>query len=129
MRLRESMTALIVAAGAASAAATWMVGVDDNGRGDRLASLRLPADTQGEYTVGMTPGNAAEAREIIVRNGSGQPVYVSDPRAATTTVMRGASVPALDSAPRPASSLERAYAVRSTKGDRLQVAARDIATD
>ena len=120
------MTALIVAAGAASAAATW-VGVHDNGRGDRLASLRLPADTVGEYTVGMTPGNAAEAREIIVRNAAGQPVYVSDPRTATTTVMRGASVPALDSVPRPASSLDRAYAVRSTKGDRLQVAARRVA--
>ena len=127
MRLRESVTALIVAVGAASAAATWVVGVDDNGRGDRLASLRLPADTHGEYTVGMTPGNAAEAREIIVRNAAGQPVYVSDPRTATTTVMRGASVPALDSVPRPASSLDRAYAVRSTKGDRLQVASRRVA--
>lgn len=127
MHLRESTTALIVAAGLASAAATWMVGIDDNGRGDRLASLRLPADAQGEYSVGVTPGSAAEAREIIVRNAAGQPVYVSDPRTATTTVMRGASVPALDSVPKPASSLDRAYAVRSTKGDRLQVASRRIA--
>jgi hypothetical protein len=41
--------------------------------------------------------------------------------------VRGASVPALDSVPRPASSLDRAYAVRSTKGDRLQVASRRLA--
>lgn len=117
---------MIVAVGAASAAATWVVGIDDNGRGDRLASLRLPADTIGEYTVGITPGNAAEAREIIVRNSAGQPIYVSDPSTATTTVTRGASVPALDSVPRPASSLDRAYAVRSSKGDRLKVASRKI---
>jgi len=53
--------------------------------------LRLPADTVGEYTVGITPGNAAEARQIVVRNSSGQPIYVSDPSTATTTVLANPS--------------------------------------
>jgi hypothetical protein len=123
MRLHESMTALIVAVGVASAAATWIVGSGDDARGDRLASLRQPADARGEYVVVMTPPtNAAAAREITIRNSAGQLVYVSGPQTATTTVMRGTSVPALDSIPRPASSLERAYAARSAKGDRLRVA-------
>ena len=125
MRLHESMTALIVAVGAASAAATWVVGMDHDGRGDRLAGLRLPADAQTEYLVRTTPGEAG-AREIIVRNAAGQLVYVSDPQSATTTVMRGTSVPALDSTPRPNSSLARAYAARSGKADRLQVASRQL---
>lgn len=125
MRIRESVTAVLVAIGVASAFATWSGSVNHDGRGDRLAALREPADTSDGYRVGVTPGLPGEAREIVVRNAAGTPVYVSDPATATTTVMRGTSVPALDSLPRPArSSLERAYADAGIgKGDRLPIVA------
>lgn len=127
MRIRESVTAVLVAIGAASAFATWTVSVNTDARGDRTAALAMPADADEFYRVGVSPGHPGEAREIVVRNGNGAPVYVSDPATATTTVMRGTSVPALD-APRPArSSLERAYASNdavSGKGDRIAIASR-----
>jgi hypothetical protein len=50
---------------------------------------------------------------------------VSDPASATTTIMRGTSVPALDKVqPSSRSSLDRAYAradISTGKGDRLDV--------
>jgi hypothetical protein len=128
MRLRESVTAVLVAVGAASAFATWSASVNQDTRGDRLASLREPASQTDGYRIGVSPGLPGEAREIVVRNEEGKPVYVSNPATATTTVMRGTVVPKLDNPQRPArSSLERAYASAdgfSGKGDRLPIAAR-----
>lgn len=111
MRIRESVTAVLVAIGAASAFATWTVSVNTDMRGDRLASSSGQADAGDTYRVGVAPGLPGEAREIVVRNGDGAAVYVSNPAMAMTTVMRGASVPAFDKLNRPVrSSLERAYA-------------------
>lgn len=124
MRVRESVTAVLVALGAASAFATWTASVNGDVRGDRLASLREPAGGSVSYRVGVMPGLPGEAREIVVRNSAGTSVYISDPSSATTTVMRGTSVPALDKPQRSGrSSLERAYAsndvASSAQGDRL----------
>lgn len=126
MRVRESVTAVLVALGAASAFATWTASVNGDVRGDRLASLREPAAESASYRVGVMPGLPGEAREIVVRNLAGTTIYVSDPASATTTVMRGTSVPALDKPQRSGrNSLERAYAsnevVSSGKGDRLAI--------
>jgi hypothetical protein len=121
MRVRESVTAVIVALGAASAIATATASFDTDSRGDRLADLRQPAGLE-RYNVGVTPGTASDAQEIVVRKVDGTVVYVSDPSTATTTVTRGTTVPALDKIAPSRTSLQRAYASLDTgKGDRLMV--------
>jgi hypothetical protein len=127
MRLLGAVAAVLVALGAASAASTWDTGAAalSGHKSDRIARVARPASWQGPYQVGVMPAESASGNEVVVRNRTGVPVYVSDPESATTTVMRDIALPSLDRRTVPSASLDRDYAAATIGIDGpLQTASR-----